>query len=256
MIIDSLTHLTPDGAWFSTRHDASFDRLRRELDQSGIDRAVVVGLAGYITNDFILESCARDSRLIAGCSFDPTATRNPAKEFRHELQGGPFRVLKLHPRLNRYDPLDERCIEVLEELASWDRPMLVWIDSLFGGRGVTMRKATTESAATLADRFPALQFVFLHAGGPLALTFAEALRDRSNVTLDLSFTLMRYAGSSLDADLRWLLGHLDRRLIFGSDFPEYAIGEAFDALRTLGEGLPDEKLRNVAGDNLSRLLAI
>lgn len=256
MIVDSLTHVTSDGKWFATSHDASVDRLRRELDVSRVDHAVVVALAGFIANDFVLDACSRDPRLIAGCSFDPASAPNPAVSFRRELHGSPFRVLKLHPRLHRYDPLDERCVATLEELQSWEAPMPVWIDSLFGGRGVRLQKPAAETACELADRFPSLRFVFLHAAGPLALQFAEALRDRPNATIDLSFTLMRYAGSSVTADLRWLLAHLDRRLVFGSDFPEYGVGEAFAALRVLSEGLPEEKLRNVAGANLARLLGI
>jgi predicted TIM-barrel fold metal-dependent hydrolase len=256
LIVDSLTHVTPDGKWFATSHDASADRLRRELDAARIDHAVVVALAGFIENDFILEVCARDPRLIAGCSFDPTGGGDPALTFRSALQGSPFRVLKLHPRLNKYDPLDERCLATLAELASWERPMLVWMDTLFGGRGVRLRKPAVETACEIADHFPALQFVFLHGGGPLALQFAEGLRDRPNATIDLSFTLMRYRDSSVRADIRWLLGHLDRRIVFGSDFPEYSVIDAFAELRALASDLPEEKLRNVAGGNLGRLLGI
>ena len=257
MIADSLTHVTADGRWFGSAHDASVDRLLRELDAARLDRAVVVALADFIENDFVLEACRRDARLIPGCSFNPVRHgARAAQAFREELAGAPFRVLKLHPRLNRYDPLDPACLATLEELASWPEPLPVWIDSLFHTSGVTLRKAPVETACELADRFPHLRFVFLHAAGPMALPLADALRGRANAHIDLSFTLVRYAGSSVSLDLRWLLANFDRRILYGSDFPEIGIGEAQDALLALAGAMPAEKLVNIRGGNLERLLGL
>ena len=46
MIIDSLTHVTPNGQWFSTSHDASEVRLLREMDEAGVDKAVFSRVPG------------------------------------------------------------------------------------------------------------------------------------------------------------------------------------------------------------------
>lgn len=254
MIIDALTHVTPDGRWFSTAHDASVDRLRRELDACDVEAAVVVALAGYIPNDFVLDISLHDSRLVPGCSIDPR--RYDAASFRAEFQGSPFRVLKLHPRLNAYDPLDPACLAILEELASWPDPMPVWLCSLFHTPGVALRKPPVETACELADRFPALQFVFLHAAGPSALSLAAALRPRLNAYVDLSHTLVTYAGSSVDLDLRWIAEHFDQRTLFGSDFPEHAIATAFDAFRARMCGLAEEKSANLLGRTAARLLGL
>ena len=122
MVFDSLTHVTPDGRWFHTDLDASESHLLRQLDESRARRAMVVPLAGYIENSFVLEVCQRDaSRLIPCASFNPAAHATPkdaGAALRAELRGSPYRALKLHPRLGRYDPLDPRCLAVLEEMAS------------------------------------------------------------------------------------------------------------------------------------------
>ena len=47
LIIDSITHVTPDGQWFQTHYDASELRLIQEMESAGVARAVVVALAGY-----------------------------------------------------------------------------------------------------------------------------------------------------------------------------------------------------------------
>ena len=82
---------------------------------------------------------------------------------------------------------------------------------------------------------------------------AEIVRVHPTLTLDLSFTLLRYAGSSLDADIRWVMTRLDQRIVIGSYMPEYTPAEAFDRARLLADGLAPEKWANMAFRNLEKL---
>lgn len=259
MIYDAITHVTPDGRWFDSDHDASEAALLREMDAAGVERAVLVALAGYIPNDFVVDVCNHHSdRLTPGPSLNPASHATPsgaARAVRDELVDSDFRVLKLHPRLNRYDPLDPRCLAVLEELSSWKKPPCVWMDSLFLYRGGRPRRPVVDTIHELVSRFSTLDFVFLHAGGSWSLQVAEAIRDCPNAFLDLSFTLVRYRGSSVASDLSYLLRTFDRRLVFGSDFPEVGMTTSLATLRELAEGLEQDKLDNVLGKNLSTLLA-
>jgi predicted TIM-barrel fold metal-dependent hydrolase len=258
LIVDSLVHVTANGRWFQTDLDASPEALLRQMDEAGVEKAVVTALAGYVTNDFVLSVSNRYAgRLIAGASFDPTISISPeeaVQDFRNQLYEAPFAVLKLHPRLNRYDPLDPRCLAILREAATWARPPAIWIDTLFYYRGAAMRKPVVEAIHSIVSELPALTFALLHAGGSWALQVAEAVRDCPNAFLDLSFTLKRYYGSSLWTDLRYLVKTFDRRLLFGSDFPEAPISEAVRLFGDLTVGIDPEKIANVAGRNLERLL--
>lgn len=260
MIFDSLTHVTPDGRWFNSGLDASEMELLRQMEGAGVARAVVVALAGHIENRFVLNVCQRHpDRLIPCASFNPVAydkASEPQRSLRAELRGSAYRALKLHPRLNRYDPLDSRCLAVLEELASWEHPLPVWLDTLFYYRGSTLQKPPVDTIHELVGRFPSLTFVLLHGGGSWILQVAEAVRDCPNAFLDISFTLHRYRGSSIDADLRYLLNSFDRRLIFGSDFPEVSIAGALQAFRDIAGNIPAEKCANVLGANLSNILGL
>ena len=76
---------------------------------------------------------------------------------------------------------------------------------------------------------------------------AEAIRDCPNAFLDISFTLQRYRSSSIAADLRYLLNSFDRRVVFGSDFPEVSIGTALESFREIADGISPEKCANVLG---------
>ena len=260
MVFDSLTHVTPDGRWFDTKFDASEQELLRQLDESGTQRAVVVALAGHIENRFVLEVCQRHpDRLVPCASFNPAACRSVEEVkagLRTQIEKDGYKALKLHPRLNRYDPLDPRCLAVLEEMASRERPLPIWLDTLFYYRGGTLRKPPVDTIHELVGRFPALTFVLLHGGGSWILQVAEAIRDCPNAFLDISFTLQRYRSSSIAADLRYLLNSFDRRVIFGSDFPEVGIGTALESVREIAHGIAPEKCANVLGGNLSRILGL
>lgn len=258
MIFDSLTHATPDGRWFDTKLNASQDELLRQLDEGKVESAVLVALAGHIENIFVLEVCQRHpNRLVPCASFNPAAyrsTETAKAELRLQIKNLGYKALKLHPRLNHYDPLDPRCLAVLEEMLSWERPLPVWLDTLFYYRGGELRKPPVDTIHELVGRFPSLTFVLLHGGGSWILQVAEAIRDCHNAFLDISFTLQRYRTTSIAADLRYLLHSFDRRMIFGSDFPEVSICSALESVREVAEGISADKLANVLGGNLSRIL--
>jgi uncharacterized protein len=257
-IFDSLTHVTPDGRWFQTPYDASEGRLLRQMGEANVQRAVVVALAGHIENDFVLRVCKRHPGRFVPCgSFNPGTYGDAKKagaEFRAEFRDAPYQALKLHPRLNRYDPLDPRCLAILEEVASWRQPVPVWLDTIFYYRGGRLRKPVVDTIHQLVNTFSSITFLLLHGGGTWLLQVAEAIRDCPNAFLDMSFTLHRYGSSSVENDMRYLVRTFDERMIFGSDFPEVDLVKAVDEFRALADGLAEEKRARVLGANLGKIL--
>lgn len=254
MVVDALTHVTPDGRWFDTALDASEGSLLRQLDDAAIERAVVVALAGHVPNDFIVGLADRHGdRLLPVGGFNPGAwptTAQVATEARAQLRDAGLVGVKLHPRMHRYDPLDPRVLALLGEMSAWPAPPAVWLCTLFHYRGGALRKPPVETIYELVNSFPGLRFVLAHGGGPDLLRLATAVRPCPNALLDLSFTLVRFAGSTVDTDLRYLLGAFDRRLVFGSDFPEIPVTEARTALENIGAGAKSGAVARVLGQNL------
>ncbi len=80
----------------------------------------------------------------------------------------------------------------------------------------------------------------------------EMVRMHTNLILDLSFTILRYAGSSLDLDMRFICENLDQRVTFGSDFPEYAPKTSIARFEKLTNGLPEDKLERIRFNNRAR----
>jgi predicted TIM-barrel fold metal-dependent hydrolase len=250
---DSLVHVTRDGRWFGSDCDAGYDRLVAELDRGGVDRACLVGLAGVVDNEYVLE-CARraDGRLVPVAGINPAAPGSDGAEAVRAAVRDGFAGIKLHPRLHGYDPLDGRCLDAIRAAAA--SGLVVFLDTLFRQPGVN-----TINAADAIDRIAAAcggaRVVLLHGGGPALLALTEVVRAHRSLVLDLSFTILHYAGSSLDADIRWTMRRLDQRLVLGSDMPEYTPAEAFARARELAGDLADDQWANIAHGNLCRLFA-
>src|SRR5947207_2248420 len=73
----------------------------------------------------------------------------------------------------------------------------------------------------IAVSCPATRIVLLHGAPSQLFDVFELVRMHAQLILDLSFTILRYAKSSLDADMRFVMANLDQRVSLGSDFPEY-----------------------------------
>jgi predicted TIM-barrel fold metal-dependent hydrolase len=257
-IVDSLTHITPDGCWFSTTADASEKMLLSQMDENRIEKSVVVGLAGHISNQFVLSACQRHSdRLLPVASFNPiqyAETKTVAKEARKQLDRQGFIGLKLHPRLNQYDPLDPHVLSLLDEIAGWKTPLPIWLCTYFYYQGAALRKPAVDTIFELVSRYPTIPFMLAHAGGPDILRLAYVVRHCPNAFLDLSFTLSRYLGSSVETDIRYLINTFEKRLIFGSDFPEISQGQALTDFRGLAGNTKPGALERVLGINLLEIL--
>ena len=253
---DSLTHVTPDGTWLgTTRHDARCERLLAELDRCAPARACLVAIAGVIDNETVIDAARRYPD-----RFVPIGSLNPAA-FESELEvvdavgllaAEGFAGLKLHPRLNGYDPLHVKVIRALR--AAGDRGLVVFLDTLFRQSGRATRNAP-DLIDALAVAAPQTNIILLHGGGSQVLAVSEVVAAHSNLVLDLSFTIHRFSGSSVDNDLQFLMRTFDRRFVVGSDFPEYEPLATRDRVLDLCEELDPAQRANVLAENLERLLA-
>ena len=258
MIVDANVHASLSGEWFGTGHDAGAERLLAAMDDAGIDRAVVTGLTDVAPTKAVVELCAgTDDRLLPVGAFDPGEQPSPdavPAAARAELEGRGLVGVKLHPRLGRYDLLDARVLALLDELDSWDERLGVWICTFLQVPGMRATAGPVEALCEVVGRYPELRFVLVHGGGPDLLRLATAVRGSRNALLDLSYTLTHLAGSSVGIDLAHLLTTFERRLVFGSDFPEGDIGQARAALEGLATAAGPEALRRVLGGNMQEML--
>jgi predicted TIM-barrel fold metal-dependent hydrolase len=101
---------------------------------------------------------------------------------------------------------------------------------------------------------PRTKLILVHGGDVQLLKYAELVRFNPNLLLDLSLTIMKYAGSSLDRDIFFLFRQFDRRICVGSDHPEYGHHEVRNRFEELAWGVPRDKIENIAFRNILRFI--
>lgn len=251
---DSLTHVTRDGSWFGERRlDASLPTLLADMDAAGCDRALLVAIADYVDNEVIIESARAWPRRfvpIAGVNPRVLATTRRVEAVIAEIKAQGFAGIKLHPRLNGYDPLDAKCIAAID--AAGEHGLVVLLDTLFRREGLATRHAP-DVIDHLAAACPRTRMLLLHGTGPTMLDLYEIVRCNRHLMLDLSYTLMRYRGSQrLDDDMHFLFKTTDQLVTVGSDFPEYSIQAALERFGELTQGIEPHRLANIRRRNLER----
>jgi predicted TIM-barrel fold metal-dependent hydrolase len=256
-LFDSLTHVTDNGSWMGERRqDASLGRLLAEMRDGGAYRACLVTIADHGDNDVTMAAARAHPDLfvpVAGLNPRPLPTLRRVEAVVGEIAAQGFAGIKLHPRLNGYDPLDPKCVAAIDEAGRLG--LVIFLDTLFRRKGL----ATTHAPDVidyLAAACPQTKMVLLHGTGVTMLDMYEIVRANDNLILDLSFTIMRYRGSSrLDADMNFLFRTTDQLISIGSDFPEYTPVQVMKRFAELAEGVEPQRIENITHRNLERLFA-
>jgi predicted TIM-barrel fold metal-dependent hydrolase len=254
-LFDSLTHPTVDGRWLTSSHDARVEPLVGALRANGFGMACAVGLAGTDGYDHerFAALCRPYEELVPVAGIDPHAADLEAQLDGVRELG--FRAVKLHPRISRFTLGDEAFVAALAGAAR--RELVVMLCTyLHGPLDRYPERDPLYALVGALKRVPAARVVLLHGGDVELLRWAQLVRHEERLLLDLSFTLMKYAGSSLDADLRYLFSSFHRRICIGSDHPEWPHAKVRERFEALTDGLPDEARADAGHRSLARFLGI
>jgi predicted TIM-barrel fold metal-dependent hydrolase len=259
MIIDANVHITSDGKWFTTPHDASLQRLRNCIEEAGIRAAIAVPLPGTIGNQEQAVLIANDTKIIHACTFNPALYDSPESAqsaFRKEFGDGKKRFVKFHNRFGKYHAADERFYAVIRANDELDVPMVIGVCGLLHDRNTPGAIDPAVYFFDLAQTMRNSNLIIMHGGGTRILQIAEMCRDLHHVFIDLSMTLSKYKETSVASDIRWLCHHYDRRIIWASDFPEVSILQALKDFDEVVGALAPERRANILGLNIAKLLDI
>ena len=260
MIIDANVHITATGEWFGSSLRASVHELIRQMDEASVDKAVVIPLPGVISNEENLTICASYAdRLISGSTFNPAQYSNPDSSyaaFHSMFNQAPFPVVKFHNRFGNYPADDDRFFAALHANASLESPLVVMVCSYLNGSHTGHFIDAAAFFFNLAKQFPTTNFIVAHGGGFDLLRVIETCKALPNIYFDLSYTICRYQETAIDAEIRWLCSKYDRRILWGSDFPEVSPVEALKRINLLTENLHFDKRENICGNNIKQLYAI
>jgi predicted TIM-barrel fold metal-dependent hydrolase len=272
LIIDGHTHLCGqphtqepviwrivEGGSFTapfTRAEGKADLLLRDMDERGVDKAVVMGFLDQISNEQLSELMRELPERIIGFAgvADPKSEDSVTmlKEAVGELG---LRGLKLHPDLHSFSPADPEIVPLIRCAAELDVPVL--IHCYPGGmvRGY-FNLNTPGHMDTLKRRVPEATIIVGHMAWPRYLDLI-AIGQIPGVYVETSWGLTSIAelnGTAYTSRLLRMIG-IDN-IVFGSDWCSVQIGMEQERQIRLIESLDltREEKDKILGGNMGRVL--
>ena len=211
-----------------------------------------------VTNDFIASCVQRHPDTFLGfASVDPWKGRAAIEELRRAVADLGLRGLKLHPSAQLFEPNDRRFYDLWAAAAELDIPVLFHTGTtglgagLPGGGGIKLRYSQPMLLDDVAADFPELTIVCAHPSWPWQDETLAMAQHKTNVWIDLSGWSPRRWSPELT---KAVLGPLQDRALFGTDYPFIRFGKWLDAFRS-HEPTPEVEEKILAG-NARRLLRL
>ncbi len=254
---DCNVHPTLTGRWPTKQRDASFEQLDKYLRLTNIIGACAVGLWGiesYHHQTFI-NTCSNYPKLIPIAGFAPRHSENIEEEI-DSLKALGYRGIKIHPASCGTDFVQHKQ-EMIRTLQACGRVGLVVMICTYTSAQLERfpDRDPFWALVSLLKTSPTTRVVLVHAGVTRLMEFADLARFNPNLLLDLSFIIMKFKGSSLELDMKYLAKNLDQRICVGSDFPEYSVEMVRQEVIDLTKNLSQKKIENICFENITQFFS-
>ena len=259
-IFDSLTHPSISGLWYENSKVEVFDNtiesLVNSMDLYNICSAFAVSMGGLDSNNLIDEyiglfkDVSVDLRPVAFICAEHLSSKSEIDHVIALIKAKGYYGIKIHPRKASigFDmPLMSYLINKAHE-----NQLISFLCTYFGPCYSDTASFSVASLAKLLFKTEGSKIVLLHGGGAYLLQVSELVRAYPNTILDLSFTMSKYKGSSLEIDIKYLFKTFDQRICIGSDSPEFSHKTLRNLFNHYSEGVELKKLTNIANQNLQK----
>jgi predicted TIM-barrel fold metal-dependent hydrolase len=242
----------------------STDQLLSEMDEAGVERAIILGQDTHATrnpafknytmrNDEVAAIANKShDRLVPFAGVDPNAGKNAVKELKRAVTKLGMRGLKVHSSANSVFLNDERLMFPIYDYCQEAKVPILFHTGTTGLGDTEIRYSKTELVDEVCQKFPDLRVVMAHFGWPWPdVAIAIALRN-PNVFIDVSGWKPKYLPASV---FPYLNGILQDRFLFGTDYPMLRQKEWMDDFKaSLSPRLKPGVSEKLLSGNAERLL--
>lgn len=217
----------------------SVDDFIKNMDEAGIDKAVVFSFSEQIDNEYVIESVKRyPDRLFGFVTINPWSTTSE-EELEKAFSTDEIHGLKLHPVKHAYALDDLSLLDPLFKICEkHNKPILI-----FGGANVY---SSPNMFAEMAMTFPKVNLIMAHGGQMYETTSAiNVAKKYKNIYIETSSMF----GIRIQNIVK---KNLTNQIIFGSDTPT---GDMELEMKKIESIVKDEnELNNIYSLNLMNLL--
>jgi predicted TIM-barrel fold metal-dependent hydrolase len=253
---DSLVHFNSIGLWPSSSKDISLPTVLRLLNESPYIYGAILQSSPWFSDElpchsYVLSMLFANSlgqKLFFYCASLPSRIVKCPLEYIEEAYAAGVRIFKIHPRFS--DLSSGETIEIICRLIELD----VSVQLCTYGYSRTSKYLYLSNISFWGKLIDATQharrnsIMLMHLGATHCLDMHSIIRHSPQFIGDLSMTLTKYSGSHLDQDISFLINCFDRRIVVGSDYPEYSPEDVIKALNRI------PGIKNVDKQRVDRVL--
>jgi predicted TIM-barrel fold metal-dependent hydrolase len=183
-------------------------------------------------NDGLIALAARHPGVIPVATVHPYDGQAAVDELVRVAARG-IRVLKIHPHTQEFDAADPRVLALVNKAGE------LGVTMLFDNANIV--PGDNQKLFNLAVAAPKTRFIFAHMGllefrfwNILALVHTADGFALRNVNFDISGAVLLAADTPIEAEFVWTLRNVGiERLLLGSDYPQFSLQSAVQALEKL-----------------------
>lgn len=245
---DSHINISESGKWFDSGLDASYEKAVGELDAAGIERAALLAMPGVCTNAAFASAKIDRKRFWCFGNLDFSRLDYSLDQ----ILDLDLDAVKIHPRFQRIGIDALLGMDFLSRLEAAGLPLMIcgWQQS----SSVPIDSLSPLHVDRLAKKYPKLPIVLSHMGGYRFWDAFTVARANPLVYLDCSYYLQAFRGTSLESDFYATLKTIDRKVIYGSDFPEVPVKAYLEDFVRKIDGMDETKAANILCGNLEGLM--
>ncbi len=267
MIVDFHVHPPLDAEEKGVKPETIAESLLEWMDREGIDIAVILPIAPYISNEYVSKIVSYDPRRLVGfLSVVPNPADRAVREIRYAVEELHLKGLKLHPGMQGFCIRNIHVWRVLRFAGELGIPVI--IDAMLGDFSVLYFKGSPnlwesriEDYALLPFIAPKTTIILAHMGGSFHFEDVLQIATQPNVFIDTSYsliTIVQKIGLKLFSEYVRALG--PEKFIFGSDYlmgltpDELGARRQIELIKSLH--LDEDDKRKILGYNAINLLKL
>lgn len=259
-IFDSITHPTVNGDWIEDRFKGEnhLNSLLKQMVENDVRWALAVGMQGIGGYDegtyssFVL-SHAEHVYPVAYFHVEDNVSLLDITSSLKRIKKLKYIGIKIHPRFSKININQNKILSEVIKRANDVGLAVLFCSHLYDKQ---CWNNNLDSLARLFAETNGCKMIVMHAGIVRLLEMMELAKLYPNLLLDLSYTICKYEGSSLDLDIHYLFKNFDRRICVGSDSPEFKLSKLRERFEHFSSNIELSKRENIAYKNIKLFLGV